>query len=143
MSRENPASAVSRLDVVVANEGLTGPASAAPETGRPWGAYRAVDNGPAHQVKRIVVAPGGVLSRQKHFRRSEHWIVVEGEGEVEIDGALRLLRANQSVFIPCGAVHRLSNRAAAPLHLIEVQCGDYFGEDDIVRFDDVYGRAAA
>lgn len=117
-------------------------APAAAPVDRPWGRYQSVDRGPGFQVKHITVAVGGSLSRQKHFRRAEHWVVVAGEADVELDGAVHRLRANQSIHIPREAVHRLTNAGAQPVHLIEVQCGDYLGEDDIVRLDDIYGRCA-
>jgi mannose-1-phosphate guanylyltransferase/mannose-6-phosphate isomerase len=107
---------------------------------RPWGAYESIAADPGYQVKRIVVAPGGCLSRQRHARRAEHWVVVEGTAIVELDGVERELRPDESIYIPLRAVHRLTNRTERPLVLIEVQCGDYVGEDDIERFDDVYGR---
>jgi mannose-1-phosphate guanylyltransferase/mannose-6-phosphate isomerase len=109
---------------------------------RPWGTYETVDCGPGYQVKQIVVNPGGRLSLQMHHKRAEHWIVVEGEGQVTCDDKVFTLKANQSTFIPLGAKHRLENFGTGPLKLIEVQCGSYLGEDDIVRFDDVYGRVA-
>jgi len=107
---------------------------------RPWGAYESIAADPGYQVKRIVVAPGGSLSRQRHARRAEHWVVVQGTAIVEVDGAERELHPDQSVYIPVRSIHRLTNRTHEPLVLIEVQCGDYVGEDDIERFDDVYGR---
>ncbi|WP_289295810.1 phosphomannose isomerase type II C-terminal cupin domain [uncultured Reyranella sp.] len=107
---------------------------------RPWGAYESIAADPGYQVKRIVVAPGGCLSRQRHARRAEHWVVVQGTAIVELDGIERELRPDQSIYIPLRAIHRLTNRTDRPLVLIEVQCGDYVGEDDIERFDDVYGR---
>ena len=107
---------------------------------RPWGAYESIAADPGYQVKRIVVAPGGCLSRQRHARRAEHWVVVQGTAIVEVDGTERELHPDQSVYIPLRAIHRLTNRTDRPLVLIEVQCGDYVGEDDIERFDDVYGR---
>jgi mannose-1-phosphate guanylyltransferase/mannose-6-phosphate isomerase len=108
---------------------------------RPWGTYRAIDGGSGFQVKHIVVKPGGRLSLQMHHKRAEHWIVVAGIARVTCDEKTFDLRANQSTFIPLGAKHRLENLGDEPLHLIEVQCGSYLGEDDIVRFEDVYGRA--
>ena len=107
---------------------------------RPWGTYQTTDAGPGFQTKRIVVKPGELLSMQMHHRRSEHWVVVRGEALVTIDGVETLLAANQSTYIPVGAVHRLANPGDEPLEIIEVQCGDYLGEDDIVRFDDKYAR---
>ena len=107
---------------------------------RPWGTYSSVDRGPTHQVKHITVAPEGRLSLQYHHHRSEHWTVVSGIAVVTVDERTLILTASQSVHIPQGAVHRLENPGTEPLHLIEVQCGRYLGEDDIVRVEDVYGR---
>lgn len=107
---------------------------------RPWGNYERLDIGAGYQVKRIVVKPGGTLSLQKHRHRAEHWVVVQGEAEVTVDGATRIVGANQSVYVPLGAVHRLANRGAKPVVLIEVQTGNYLGEDDIVRLEDSYNR---
>jgi mannose-1-phosphate guanylyltransferase/mannose-1-phosphate guanylyltransferase/mannose-6-phosphate isomerase len=108
---------------------------------RPWGWYEGVHAGDRFQVKRITVKAGEKLSLQKHFHRAEHWVVVSGTALVTIDGEERLLSENQSVYIPLGAVHRLANPGKVPLNLIEVQSGSYLGEDDIVRFEDVYARA--
>ncbi len=110
------------------------------EVRRPWGSYRSIDMGGGFQVKRIVVKPGAGLSLQMHHKRAEHWVVVRGRARVTRDGEVFDLETGQSTFIPLGAKHRLENPGAAPLHLIEVQVGDYLGEDDIVRFDDRYGR---
>jgi mannose-1-phosphate guanylyltransferase/mannose-6-phosphate isomerase len=107
---------------------------------RPWGHYDAIDEGPRFQVKRIVVRPGKRLSLQKHLHRAEHWVIVKGTAEVAIDGATSLVRENESVFIPMGAVHRLGNPGKIPLELIEVQTGSYLGEDDIVRLEDEFNR---
>jgi len=107
---------------------------------RPWGWYESIALGPRFQVKRIVVNPGGALSLQSHERRSEHWIVVEGTAKVTIDGNVKIVNENQSVYIPLGAKHRLENPSKLPLTLIEVQTGSYFGEDDIIRYEDVYAR---
>ena len=107
---------------------------------RPWGSYQTVDAAEGFQVKRITVKPGGQLSLQKHAKRAEHWVVVRGTARVTRDDDLFDLQVNQSTYIPLGAVHRLENPGPDPLHLIEVQSGDYLGEDDIVRLDDVYGR---
>jgi len=107
---------------------------------RPWGTYQTMDRGDRFQTKRIIVKPGGKLSLQKHHHRSEHWIVVTGTAEVTVGEETRLLQENESTFIPAGTAHRLANPGKVPLHLIEVQCGPYLGEDDIVRLDDVYGR---
>ncbi|KEI71948.1 mannose-1-phosphate guanylyltransferase/mannose-6-phosphate isomerase [Endozoicomonas elysicola] len=108
---------------------------------RPWGAYDSVDMGDRFQVKRIIVKPGAKLSLQKHFHRAEHWVVVKGTALVEIDGKEILLTENQSTYIPIGSVHRLENPGKLDLELIEVQSGSYLGEDDIVRFEDNYGRS--
>ena len=107
---------------------------------RPWGSYRGVDRGDRFQVKRIVVKPGGRLSLQKHHRRAEHWVVVSGTAKVTRGEAEIVLKENESTYIPLGVVHRLENIGTAPLQLIEVQSGDYLGEDDIVRLEDSYGR---
>ncbi len=108
---------------------------------RPWGYYQGVDVGPRYQVKRIVVNPGGKLSLQKHHHRSEPWIVVKGTAEITIGDGLRRVHENESIYVPIGSKHRLANPGKIPLELIEVQVGSYFGEDDIIRFDDVYHRA--
>jgi mannose-1-phosphate guanylyltransferase/mannose-6-phosphate isomerase len=107
---------------------------------RPWGSYDSVDSGPGFQVKRITVNPGAKLSLQKHAQRAEHWVVVSGVAKVTCDDRVFTLKENESTFIPLGAKHRLENPGSEPLHIIEVQSGRYLGEDDIVRFDDVYGR---
>lgn len=107
---------------------------------RPWGNYDSIDNGSRHQVKRITVKPGASLSLQMHYHRAEHWIVVKGTAIVTIDETRKIVSENESVYIPCGAKHRLVNPGAIPLELIEVQSGSYLGEDDIVRFEDTYGR---
>jgi len=108
---------------------------------RPWGTYQTVDQGSGYQVKHIIVAPGGILSLQLHHQRAEHWIVVGGTARVTIGEQTKDLVENQTAFIPLGCKHRLANPGDRPLHLIEVQYGSYLGEDDIVRFEDVYGRA--
>ncbi len=107
---------------------------------RPWGSYETLHMSERYQVKQIVVEPGGSLSLQKHHHRAEHWIVVKGTARVTIDGAVKLLSENQSIYVPLGAVHRLENPGLIPLTLIEVQSGTYLGEDDIVRLDDIYSR---
>ena len=107
---------------------------------RPWGSYTHLVEDKRWQVKKIEVKPGGTLSLQMHHHRSEHWTVVEGSAKVEINGKTFILSENQSTFIPLGAKHRLSNPGQINLSLIEVQSGEYLGEDDIVRFDDLYGR---
>ncbi|MBE0530832.1 MAG: mannose-1-phosphate guanylyltransferase/mannose-6-phosphate isomerase [Rhodospirillales bacterium] len=108
---------------------------------RPWGHYESIDLGQRFQVKHIVVKPGAQLSLQMHHHRAEHWVVVSGTARVTCGTQTRLLYENQWVFIPIGALHRLENPGNIPLHLIEVQIGTYLGEDDIVRFEDNYGRA--
>ena len=111
-----------------------------PRDYRPWGWYESIALGPRFQVKRIVVNPGAALSLQSHNHRSEHWIVVEGTAKVTIDNEVKIVTENQSAYIPLGAVHRMENPGQLPLTLIEVQTGSYFGEDDIIRYDDVYAR---
>ena len=108
---------------------------------RPWGHYEGVVRGERFQVKRIQVRPGAKLSLQKHFHRAEHWVVVSGTAIVRRDDEEILLRENESVYLPLGCVHRMENPGMIPLVLIEVQSGSYLGEDDIVRFEDTYGRA--
>lgn len=107
---------------------------------RPWGFYQTVDIGSRFQVKRIMVKPGEKLSLQMHHHRAEHWVVVTGTARVTCDGRSTLLHENESTYIPLGSSHRLENPGKIPLHLIEVQSGAYLGEDDIVRFEDNYGR---
>jgi mannose-1-phosphate guanylyltransferase/mannose-6-phosphate isomerase len=107
---------------------------------RPWGWYQRIDLGPRFQVKRIMVKPGGKLSLQKHFHRAEHWVVVHGVAEVVRDEETHTVRENESIYLPLGSVHRMSNPGRIPLHIIEVQVGSYTGEDDIVRIEDAYRR---
>ncbi|MDP3872706.1 MAG: mannose-1-phosphate guanylyltransferase/mannose-6-phosphate isomerase [Methyloversatilis sp.] len=107
---------------------------------RPWGYYDSIDAGPRFQVKRIVVNPGASLSLQMHHHRAEHWIVVSGTARVTCGENILLLSENQSTYIPLGTTHRLENPGKLPLEMIEVQSGSYLGEDDIVRFEDTYGR---
>jgi mannose-1-phosphate guanylyltransferase / mannose-6-phosphate isomerase len=109
---------------------------------RPWGWYQALNRGDRYQVKCIMVKPGGTLSLQSHFHRSEHWVVVEGTLEVTKGEKIELLSENQSTYIPLGEKHRLANPGKIPAFLIEVQSGSYLQEDDIVRFEDVYGRGS-
>lgn len=111
-----------------------------PRDYRPWGWYESLVVGSRFQVKRIVVNPGAALSLQSHHHRSEHWIVVEGTARVTMNDDVQLLSENQSVYIPLGAVHRLENPGKVPMVLIEVQTGSYLGEDDIIRYEDVYAR---
>lgn len=107
---------------------------------RPWGYFESIATGTRFQVKRIVVHPGAALSLQSHFHRSEHWIVVQGTARVTVDENVRLLSENESIYIPLASVHRLENPGKVPMVLIEVQTGSYLGEDDIVRYEDVYAR---
>ena len=108
---------------------------------RPWGWYDSIDSGERFQVKRIMVKPGATLSLQMHHHRAEHWIVVSGTAEVTNGDKVILLSENQSTYIPLGQTHRLANPGRVPLEIIEVQSGAYLGEDDIVRFEDNYGRS--
>ena len=112
-----------------------------PKDHRPWGWFESLVVGERFHVKRIVVHPGAALSLQSHHHRSEHWIVVEGTAKVTIDDVVKLVTENQSVYIPLGAVHRMENPGKVPMALIEVQTGTYFGEDDIIRYEDVYARS--
>jgi mannose-1-phosphate guanylyltransferase len=107
---------------------------------RPWGSYEVLVNTDGYKVKRIVVKPGGRLSLQKHFHRNEHWIVVSGTASVTVDSDTFLVRPNESTYIKMGQVHRLENNGKIDLVMVEVQVGEYTGEDDIVRIDDIYGR---
>ncbi|RLA81022.1 MAG: mannose-6-phosphate isomerase [Deltaproteobacteria bacterium] len=108
---------------------------------RPWGYYEVLSDAPDHKVKRIVVRPGARLSLQRHRRRSEHWYIVKGRGVVTVDSREVELGPGESVDIPQGAAHRIANVGEEDLVFIEVQRGDYFGEDDIERLEDDYGRA--
>ena len=108
---------------------------------RPWGTYRSIHNGERVQVKHIMVKPGGILSLQMHHHRAEHWVVVTGTAKVTKGNEQLILHENESTFIPMGTRHRLENPGKIALHLIEVQSGSYLGEDDIVRYEDTYGRA--
>jgi mannose-1-phosphate guanylyltransferase / mannose-6-phosphate isomerase len=111
-----------------------------PKVSRPWGTYECLDRGQRFQVKRIVVNPGASLSLQRHFHRAEHWVVVRGTARIGNGDQELILSENQSTYIPLGVKHRLQNPGAIPLEIIEIQTGSYLGEDDIERFDDVYGR---
>lgn len=111
-----------------------------PKDHRPWGWFESLVIGDRFQVKRIRVHPGAALSLQSHHHRSEHWIVVEGTAKVTVDGEVKLVTENQSVYIPLGAVHRMENPGKVPMVLIEVQTGSYLGEDDILRYEDIYSR---
>lgn len=117
-----------------------GQAETLPRDYRPWGWFESLVVGGRFQVKRIHVNPGAALSLQSHHHRSEHWIVVEGTAKVTVDDEIRMVTENQSVYIPLGAVHRMENPGKVPMVLIEVQTGSYLGEDDIVRYEDLYAR---
>jgi mannose-1-phosphate guanylyltransferase / mannose-6-phosphate isomerase len=110
------------------------------EVFRPWGSYDSIENGPRFQVKRLSVKPGATLSLQMHHHRAEHWVVVSGTARITRGDEVFLLEENQSTYIPIGVKHRIENPGKIPLHIIEVQSGSYLGEDDIVRFEDQYGR---
>ncbi len=110
------------------------------EVFRPWGSYDSLENAEGFQVKRLTVLPGAILSLQLHHRRAEHWVVVAGVARITLDDQVFDLQVNEHTFIPLGAKHRIENPGAELLHIIEVQVGDYLGEDDIVRFEDKYGR---
>lgn len=112
-----------------------------PRFHRPWGWYETLCLGTRFQVKRIMVKPEGILSLQSHMHRSEHWVVVEGTAEVTVGDEVKLITENQSVYIPLGTVHRMANPGKLPMYLIEVQTGSYLGEDDIIRYEDIYNRA--
>jgi mannose-6-phosphate isomerase len=111
---------------------------------RPWGNYTVLDDdAPDHKVKRLVVHPGKRLSYQRHSKRAEHWFIVAGTATVTLDGTVRQVRAGEAIDIPLESAHRVANEGATDVVLIEVQCGTYFGEDDIVRLEDDYGRLEA
>ena len=108
---------------------------------RPWGWYDVIDQGNRYKVKSIEVNPNASLSLQKHLHRAEHWVVVEGTAQIEVDEKIFIIKENESTYIPLGSKHRLSNPGKIPLRIIEVQSGSYLEEDDIERFDDNYGRS--
>ena len=110
------------------------------KTERPWGWYDVIDQGNRYKVKSIEVNAGASLSLQKHLHRTEHWVVVEGTAMIQVDDKTEIVHENQSTYIPLGSKHRLSNPGKNLLIIIEVQNGEYLGEDDIVRFEDKYGR---
>jgi mannose-1-phosphate guanylyltransferase/mannose-6-phosphate isomerase len=116
-------------------------AASSPLVHRPWGRFQTIEFGERYQVKRIMVKPGAKLSLQKHFHRAEYWVVVNGTTVVTRDGESLLLKEGDSIFLPLGCVHRLENPGRIPLNLIEIQSGAYLGEDDIVRYQDMYARA--
>jgi mannose-1-phosphate guanylyltransferase/mannose-6-phosphate isomerase len=111
-----------------------------PRDYRPWGYFETLALSDRFQVKRIVVKPGAALSLQSHVHRAEHWVVVEGTAKVTIDEEVQLVSENESVYVPLGAVHRMENPGKVEMVLIEVQSGSYLGEDDIIRYEDVYAR---
>jgi mannose-1-phosphate guanylyltransferase/mannose-6-phosphate isomerase len=130
---------VKRAVALLKSEGV-GQAEVFPKDYRPWGWFESLAMGEGFQVKRIHVKPGAALSLQSHQRRSEHWIVVEGIARVTIDDTVQTMAEGQSVYVPLGARHRLENPGEFPMVLIEVQIGTYLGEDDIVRYEDLYAR---
>lgn len=138
-----PLSRVQEVKNVVAhlNESRRPEAVLPPVVQRPWGTYQSIARGDHYQTKRIIVNPGGALSLQLHHRRTEHWTVVEGMAEITVGDKVITCSANESVYIPLETVHRLVNRTCDPVVLIEVQCGDYLGEDDIEQLEDIYARA--
>jgi mannose-1-phosphate guanylyltransferase/mannose-6-phosphate isomerase len=111
-----------------------------PRVARPWGSYESIDADDGFQAKRLIIKPGASISLQRHRHRAEHWVVVRGQAEVTRDDEVFTLEVDQSAYIPCGAVHRLRNPGTEELHIVEIQSGDYLGEDDIERFEDIYGR---
>ena len=113
-----------------------------PRVYRPWGSYESIDTDDGFQAKRLIIKPGASISLQRHRHRSEHWVVVRGTAEVTRDDEIFTLGVNESTYIPVEAIHRLRNPGSEPLHIVEVQCGGYLGEDDIERFEDIYGRTA-
>ena len=108
---------------------------------RPWGSWHVIDVNPGYKIKRIHVNPGSRLSLQSHEHRSEHWVVVQGEATCEVDGVVSVVKHDQSIDVPLGAKHRLGNQGSVELVIVEVQLGNYTGEDDISRFEDDYGRS--
>ena len=108
---------------------------------RPWGSYEILTDRPDHKVKRVTVMPGKRLSLQRHRRRSEHWVIISGEGLVTLDGRDIVLKTGHSIDISRGAIHRITNNTDSKVIFIEVQMGDYFGEDDIERLEDDFGRS--
>ena len=107
---------------------------------KPWGEFEIISSGKNYLLKKIIVNPGGVLSLQSHKFRSEHWVSVEGTAKVTIGKKVQLITEGQSVYIPVGEVHRLENPGSSPIVLIEIQIGSYLGEDDIIRYEDIYSR---
>jgi mannose-6-phosphate isomerase len=107
---------------------------------RPWGLFEVLLDSEKTKVKRITVNPGGILSYQYHYKRSEHWIIIEGAATVTVEGINKTVEAGDSIYLPVGIKHRVANQSDTPLVFIEVQTGTYFGEDDIVRIEDQYNR---
>jgi mannose-1-phosphate guanylyltransferase/mannose-6-phosphate isomerase len=107
---------------------------------RPWGTYKVLLQGPRYKIKEITVNPGAALSLQSHNHRSEHWVVIEGLAKVTLEDKVEFLQENQSTYIPVRSKHRLQNPGIIPLKIVEVQNGSYIGEDDIIRYEDIYGR---
>ncbi len=140
LAPRNRTQEVRQLVARLAREGRE-EAEALPTVHRPWGTYRSLHNGHRVQVKHITVKPGGRLSLQMHHHRAEHWIVVQGTARIRRGEEEMMLTEDQSTYIPLGTAHRLENPGKIPLHLIEVQSGSYLGEDDIIRFEDNYGRS--
>jgi mannose-1-phosphate guanylyltransferase/mannose-6-phosphate isomerase len=141
LAPKNRAQDVRRLVARLVKENR-GEADALPRVHRPWGSYETLHAGHRVQVKHILVKPGGKLSLQMHHHRAEHWVVVQGTAKIVRGDEELMLTEDQSTYIPLGTAHRLENPGKIPLHLIEVQSGPYLGEDDIVRFEDSYGRVA-
>jgi mannose-1-phosphate guanylyltransferase/mannose-6-phosphate isomerase len=139
VARKDKAQAVGALVATLKAEGRS-ETLAHRKVHRPWGTYDSIEHGERFQVKRIIVEPGAALSLQMHYHRAEHWIVVRGTARVTRGDESFLLTENESTYIPPGTRHRLENPGKLPLELIEVQSGSYLGEDDIVRFEDAYGR---
>ena len=139
VAHRDRAQEVKRAVTTVKAKGVS-QADTLPRDYRPWGWYESLVVGGRFQVKRIVVHPGAALSLQSHHHRAEHWIVVEGTAKVTVDDSVKLVTENQSVYIPLGAVHRMENPGKVQMVLIEVQTGSYLGEDDIIRYEDVYAR---
>ena len=119
---------------------MTQNATFTPRVERPWGWYQTIEEGTGHKIKRIGVYPGARISLQKHHQRAEHWVVVQGEAQVTVGAHQMALQVGQHVDIPLGEIHRMENRGGVPLEIIELQFGNYLGEDDIVRLQDDYGR---
>ena len=139
VTRKAKADKVKDMVALITAKGET-EAGAHREVQRPWGKYLSIDIGSRHQVKRITVKPGGVLSLQKHFHRAEHWVVVRGTAEVTRNEETITVHENESIYLPIGCVHRMANPGKISLEIIEVQVGSYLGEDDIIRIEDIYRR---